>query len=78
VKLSAKFSYTSAAMNSYDYTQTFSGFVSKSLLSNFEEPGPIQGHHGGRIAHVGTITTITRTQTGRTGIFTIREIFTPM
>jgi hypothetical protein len=45
LQLSGKFSYTSATMNSYDYTQAFSGFTSKSLLSNSSDSGPIQGRH---------------------------------
>lgn len=43
IQFSGKFNYTGADMHVYDYSQNFDGFVSKSLLSNFTETGPIQG-----------------------------------
>jgi hypothetical protein len=43
VQFSGKFSYTGGDMHVFDYTQTFAGFVSKSLLSNSSLTGPIEG-----------------------------------
>ncbi|HEX8880797.1 MAG TPA: hypothetical protein VF749_12240 [Candidatus Acidoferrum sp.] len=43
VQFSGKFSYTGSDMHVYDYTQSFAGFVSRSLLSNFSLTGPIEG-----------------------------------
>jgi hypothetical protein len=45
LQLSGKFSYTGSDMNVYDYTQSFTGLESKSLLSNYAQSGPIQGRH---------------------------------
>jgi hypothetical protein len=45
LQLSGKYSYTGATMNVSDYNQAFTGLVSKSLLSNFDQFGPIQGRH---------------------------------
>jgi hypothetical protein len=45
LQLSGKFSYTGGDMHVYDYTQTFAGLESKSLLSNYEQSGPMQGRH---------------------------------
>lgn len=42
-QFSGKFNYTGSDMHVYDYSQNFDGFVSKSLLSNYTETGPIQG-----------------------------------
>ena len=42
-QFTGKFSYTGADMHVSDYTQAFTGFKSKSLLSNFTETGPMQG-----------------------------------
>lgn len=43
VQFSGKFSYTGGDMHVYDYTQSFAGFASKSLLSNFSLTGPMEG-----------------------------------
>lgn len=42
-QFTGKFSYTGGDMHVTDYTQAFSGFKSKSLLSNFTETGPMDG-----------------------------------
>ena len=43
VQFSGKFSYTGGDMHVHDYTQTFAGFVSRNLLSNFSLTGPMEG-----------------------------------
>jgi hypothetical protein len=43
VQFSGKFNYTSGDMHLYDYSQSFAGFSSKSLLSNYTQTGPIEG-----------------------------------
>jgi hypothetical protein len=43
VQFTGKFSYTGGDMHVSDYSQSFSGFTSKSLLSNFSQTGPMEG-----------------------------------
>ena len=59
LQLSGKYSYTGADMNVYNYNQGFAGLESKSLLSNFEQTGPIQGRHVTSYADLGATWQIT-------------------
>jgi len=43
LQLTGKYSYTGADMHVYDYSQSFAGFSSRDLLTNFAQTGPIQG-----------------------------------
>jgi hypothetical protein len=43
LQFSGKFTYTGGDMHLYDYSQSFAGFVSKSLVSNYSLTGPIEG-----------------------------------
>jgi hypothetical protein len=43
VQFNGKFSYTGGDMHVYDYAESFAGFSSKSLLSNYSLTGPMEG-----------------------------------
>jgi hypothetical protein len=60
VQFSGKFNYTGADMHVYDYSQNFDGFVSKSLLSNYTQTGPIQGRRVSSYGDFGVTWQITR------------------
>jgi hypothetical protein len=45
MQISGKFSYTGGDMNVYNYTQSFVGLETRSLVSNFAQSGPMRGRH---------------------------------
>jgi hypothetical protein len=60
LQLSGKYSYTGSNLNVYDYSQSFAGLESKSLLSNFSQYGPIEGRHVTSYADFGATWQITQ------------------
>jgi hypothetical protein len=59
LQVTGRFAYTGSDMNVYNYSQSYAGFVSKSLQSNFAQTGPIQGAQVTSYADLGATWTIT-------------------
>ena len=59
LQFTGKFTYTGGDMHVSDYSQSFSGFTSKSLLSNFSQTGPMEGRSVSSYGDFGTTWLIT-------------------
>ena len=60
LQISGKFTYTGSDLNVYNYGQAFSGFVSRSFLTNYADSGPISGRHVTTYSDFGATWQITR------------------
>jgi len=59
LQFTGKLNYTGGDMHVSDYTQSFSGFTSKSLLSNYTQTGPMEGRRVSSYGDLGATWLIT-------------------